>query len=147
MARSWVYIGLYVAVGLIAWFVYQEYVAGDATVTSAHTPSGQQAHGNHIHRWRDERGQWVYGDKPPLAGDTEVETVDYTEELELLRSLPPEALPEGIQFRAQAREGSLLDGLPGLDMIRQLFNDAEGLQQKLDERARRQQEAIDGQSN
>ena len=87
-----------------------------------------------VYRWRAEDGSWQFSDKPPVQGTAETITVDPN--ANLIEGLPePEPEPE-----KEAKEPGINMPMPmtiSPDKVKKLKEDAESIQQLMDERARK----------
>jgi len=89
-----------------------------------------------VYRWRAEDGSWQFSDKPPVQGSAETIAVDPN--ANLIQGLPepePEIEPE----KAEAKDSGINLPMPmtiSPDKVQKLKQDAEAVQQLMDDRAR-----------
>ncbi|MDH5547376.1 MAG: hypothetical protein OEZ43_17465 [Gammaproteobacteria bacterium] len=153
MFKTLLYLGLYGSIASIGWFIYdsmennekpmQEIQARINTLTNKLSEGDNKV----IYRWKGDKGQWVYGNKVPKDRAHLAEEYDYRKELELLRSLPKEALPvqsniQGEEKEVPTGEGFVIPGIPSLDQVAKLLEGSTNIEQKQQERLNRIDRAL-----
>ena len=128
MFKPYLFALLYIVLGAVGWRAYVSIGNGSMSIgatkeaattvweepgNSRQPAKAQQteAASNAVHRWKDQHGNWQYGEIP--SNESKMEK--YEKELALLRKLPREALPT--QAITPEESDSLLDKLPSWSEI------------------------------
>jgi len=91
--------------------------------------------GPQVYKWKDEAGVWQFTNELP-AGVTGVETVEIRSNSSL-KAFKPEVEPEPEKDQGLAKSESMeLDLIPTPGRVKKLIDDAQNVQNMLDERAK-----------
>jgi len=100
-----------------------------------------------VHRWKDAEGVWQFSDANTSGGDSEVVYIDPNtnileyNDLDALKKLQAQGKVEAPQAR-QAKKAAAPSGLSPVSNAMDTMQQAQGLQNQLDDRYQRQQDAL-----
>ena len=101
-----------------------------------------------VYKWRDASGNLQYSDEPPPQGGAETLYID--PDVNLIPGTPPpppapspSAAPQSEPKSAPVPEPGLLPPIMDPGRVKQLVDDAQGVQELLDDRARKMDDASD----
>jgi len=103
--------------------------------------SGAEENPSGIYKWQDEQGTWHYGDAPPdrkQATEMNIDLKQNVIDAVVSRDKPAAETEEKTEPESPLPSGSAYT--PGT--VKKLVNDAQGLQQKLDQRFEQQRKLL-----
>jgi len=105
------------------------------------TLSGAEENPSGIYKWQDEQGTWHYGDAPPNTAQSTEMNIDLQQNVidaVVSRGKPAAETEEKTKPESPLPSGSTYNP----STVKKLVNDAQGLQQKLDQRFNQQRELL-----
>ena len=129
MFKSYIFASLYTVVGVGGWGAYSTISSEDTSLSTmkqiavqAITIEETVPKSKSLYRWKDHEGNWQYGQVP--VSDIDNINNTYKKELEMLRSLPREALPTNALVATKKDNGIMasLSSFSNLGNLGDLFS-------------------------